>query len=50
MIDPEIVYNQSDDSYAITIPEDLLEAMNWSEGDILGIELKDEKLVLTRLD
>lgn len=50
MTEPEIVYNPKEDSYAISIPEDLLEAMNWSEGDLLGIELKDEKLVLTRLD
>ena len=37
----EIEYDQDSDEYKITIPTDILEEMEWKQGDIIELEFHD---------
>lgn len=37
----EVIYDEVDEEYMITIPEDLLEELSWKEGDVLEWEYHD---------
>jgi hypothetical protein len=37
----EIEYDQDSDEYKITIPTDILEEMEWQQGDIIELEFHD---------
>ena len=37
----EIEYDQDSEKYKITIPTDILEEMEWQQGDIIELEFHD---------
>ena len=39
----EILYDEVDENHTVAIPEDLLEELEWKEGDILEWEYHDYK-------
>ena len=34
--------------YFVSIPEEILESLGWKEGDTLTIEVKDDRIILSK--
>ncbi len=37
----EVEYNDNTEKYSITIPDDIIDEMNWMQGDVIEIEFHD---------